>query len=154
MEYRIEYDTIMKIVEEEVSREGAQAYSEDGVSLYDSIKILSRDEAKKKRIMAEVLVLIKEQCNRFITDIEEPEDNAGEPDSFVFELDITERRSLGRELSIMTLLRSMTVNFFLNRYFVSKNQTDLASKYDSLALADVQTLTKILFTKRPPVYPA
>lgn len=154
MEYRIEYNTIMAIVEEEVSREGNQAYSEDGTSLYDAIKFISRDEAKKKRIMAEVLVLIKEQCNRFITDIEEPEDNADEPDSFVFELDITERRSLGRELSIMTLLRSMTVNFFLNRFFASKNNIDLASKYDSLAAIDVQTLTKILFTKRPPVYPA
>lgn len=154
MEYTIEYNKIMAIAEEEVSREGAQAYSEDGVSLYDAIRMVSRDEEKKKRLMSEVLVLIKEQCNRFIADAELMDEGEAEPTTISFELDITSRRSAGKELSIKTLLRSLTVNLFLNRFFVSKNQAELATKYDTLALADVQTLSKLLYTKLPPVYPA
>lgn len=154
MEYSITYDTIMAIVEEEVSREGNQAYSADGVSLYDAIRLVSRDEEKKKRLMAEVLVLIKEQCGRFIADAEQMDEGESEPNSINFYMDLSPRRSAGKELSIKTLLRSLTVNYWLNRFFVSKNQTDLASKYDALALADVQTLSKLLYTKLPPVYPA
>ena len=59
MEFKIEYDKIIAIVEEEVSREGAQAYSADGASLYDGIRMLSRDEDKKKRLMSEVLVSVR-----------------------------------------------------------------------------------------------
>ena len=47
----------------------------------------------------------------------------------------------------------MAVNFMLNKFFASKNQTDLAAKYDAQALADVQSLTKLLYEKLPPVYP-
>jgi hypothetical protein len=41
----------------------------------------------------------------------------------------------------------------LNKYFASKNNPDLASKYDAAALADVQTIAKLLYEKLPPVYP-
>ena len=154
MEFKIEYNTITTIAEEEVSREGAQAYSDDGVSLYDGIRMLSRDEEKKKRIMSEVLVLIKEQCNRFIchADLQEEDNDSDEETSLVIELDLTPRRAAGKTRSLTTLFRSMAVNFFLNRYFVSKNMSELAAKYDTLALADIQTLTKLLYTKLPPMF--
>ena len=57
MEYSIEYEKIMAVVEDEVSREGAQAYSEDGGSLYDALRILSRDAEKMKRTMSELMLL-------------------------------------------------------------------------------------------------
>lgn len=152
MQYKIEYDSIMTTIEEEVSREAAQAYSEDGGSLYDGIRMVSRDEEKKKRLMSEVLVVIKMQCNRFVKHAV-VQDSDSEPLSFVFELNLSPRRSTGKEQSLATVFRSMTVNFMLNKYFASKNQTELASKYDALALADVQTLTKMLYEKLPPVYP-
>jgi len=154
MQYKIEYDTIKPIVEEEVSREAAQAYAEDGGSLYDGIRMVSRDEDKLKRLMSEVLVTIKMQCNRFVrhTAVIGGED-AGEPLAFLFELELSLRRSIGKEESLMTVFRSMAVNFMLNKFFASKNQTDLAAKYDAQALADVQSLTKLLYEKLPPVYP-
>ena len=151
MQYKIEYDTIKPIIEEEISREGAQAYSDEGVSLYDGIRLISRDEAKMKRLMSEVLVAIKMQCNRFVKHADVVT-SPTEPLSFLFELDLSKRRSAGKEESLNTVFRSMTANFMLNKYFSSKNMTDLAAKYDSLALADVQTLTRLLYEKLPPVY--
>jgi hypothetical protein len=102
--------------------------------------------------MSEVLAVIKAQCNRFLKRAEVAEGD-GEPISFVFELDITPRRRAGKEESLQTLFRSLSVNLVLNRFFASKNLTDLAAKYDSFALADIQMMTKLLYEKLPPVYP-
>lgn len=154
MEYRITYDKIMEVVKEEVSREGNQAYSADGVSLYDAIRLLSRDEAKKKRLMSEVLVTIRTMCNRFIdhADIIEG-DPEYEQTGIILDLNMTLRRETGKVESLRTLFRSLTTNLFLNKYFLSKNQTELAAKYDDAAVADVQSLAKLLYEKLPPVYP-
>lgn len=155
MEFKIEYEKIMPIVEEEVSREGAQAYSADGVSLYDGIRMISRDEEKKKRLMSEVLVSIRTLCNRLIRHVAIIGDESDEEQtSFYFDLEMSPRREAGKGESLKTLFRSLAVNLFLNKYFASKNQVDLASKYDAAALADVQTIAKLLYEKLPPVYPA
>jgi hypothetical protein len=154
MEYQIDYDAIMAIVKEKVSKEAAQAYSEDGSSLYDGIRMTSRDIAEMKRIMPEVLAAIKMQCNRFIRHVALTDEVEGEPISLLFELELSPRRAVGKEHSLATLFRSMAVNYVLNKFFVYKNLSDLASKYDAKALADVQSLNKLLFEKLPPVYPA
>ena len=153
MEFKIEYDTIMAIAEEEVSREAAQAYSEDGTSLYDGLRMISRDEDKKKRMMSEVLVSIRILCNRLIKQVTTSSNSQDEATSFSFELEMSERREAGKGESLKTLFRSLAVSLFLNKYFASKNNTDLASKYDAAALSDVQTIAKLLYEKLPPVYP-
>lgn len=154
MEYEINYSEIIDIVKEEISREAAQAYSAEGVSLFDAIRWTSRDDNKSSRIMTEVLAVIKEQCNRFICCADLSKDNVkGEYKSLVFTLQTTPRRTEGREMSIATLLRSLAVNTFLNKYFVDKNQTESAAKYGELAVTDVKALTALLYTKMPPVYP-
>lgn len=153
MEFNIEYNTIMAIAEEEVSREAAQAYSEDGTSLYDGLRMISRDEDKKKRMMSEVLVSIRNLCNRLIKQVTTSSNSQDEATSFSFELEMSERREAGKGESLKTLFRSLAVSLFLNKYFASKNNADLASKYDAAALSDVQTIAKLLYEKLPPVYP-
>lgn len=154
MEFKIEYDKIIAIAAEDVSREGAQAYSDDGVSLYDAIRMVSRDEAKKKRLMSEVLVSVRILCNRLVRHVATiADDTKEEKTSFIFDLDMSPRRAAGKGESLKTSFRSLTVNLFLNKYFTSKNQTELASKYDAAALADVNTIAKLLYEKLPPVYP-
>ena len=154
MEFKIEYDKIIAVAAEDVSREGAQAYSDDGVSLYDAIRMVSRDEAKKKRLMSEVLVSVRVLCNRLIRHVATIADDTEEEEtSFIFDLEMSPRRAAGKGESLKTSFRSLTVNLFLNKYFTSKNQTDLASKYDAAALADVNTIAKLLYEKLPPVYP-
>ena len=143
----------MAIAEEEVSREAAQAYSEDGTSLYDGLRMISRDEDKKKRMMSEVLVSIRILCNRLIKQVTTSSNSQDEATSFSFELEMSERREAGKGESLKTLFRSLAVSLFLNKYFASKNNTDLASKYDAAALSDVQTIAKLLYEKLPPVYP-
>lgn len=153
MEFKIEYNTIMAIAEEEVSREASQAYSEDGTSLYDGLRMISRDEDKKKRMMSEVLVSIRNLCNRLIKQVTTSSNSQDEATSFSFELEMSERREAGKGESLKTLFRSLAVSLFLNKYFASKNNADLASKYDAAALSDVQTIAKLLYEKLPPVYP-
>lgn len=154
MEFRIDYDTIMAIAEDMVSREGNQAYSADGVSLYDGIRMVSRDEPTKKRLMSEVLVSIRVLCNRLVSHIDLDEDeNGAEQTSFNFILEMSQRRADGKLESLKTLFRSLTVSLFLNKYFASKNLTELAAKYDGAALSDVSTIAKLLYEKLPPVYP-
>ena len=154
MEFRIEYEAMMAIAEEMVSREGNQAYSEDGSSLYDAIRMVSRDEATKKRLMSEVLVSIRILCNRLVKHVALSEDMTSEEEtSFEFELEMSPRRAAGKGESLKTLFRSLTASLFLNKYFASKNQTELAAKYDAAALADVSTIAKLLYEKLPPVYP-
>jgi hypothetical protein len=154
MEFKIDYDKIIAIVEEKVSREAAQAYSADGASLYDGIRMISRDENEKKRMMSEVLVSVRILCNRLVRHVALIADEAEEEKtSFYFDLEMSPRREAGKGDSLKTAFRSLTVNLFLNKYFVSKNQTDLAAKYDSAALADVQNIAKLLYEKLPPVYP-
>lgn len=153
MKFNIEYNTIMAIAEEEVSREAAQAYSEDGTSLYDGLRMISRDEDKKKRMMSEVLVSIRILCNRLIKQVTTSSNSQDEETSFSFELEMSERREAGKGESLKTLFRSLAVSLFLNKYFASKNNADLASKYDAAALSDVQTIAKLLYEKLPPVYP-
>lgn len=153
MKFNIEYNAIMAIAEDEVSREASQAYSEDGTSLYDGLRMISRDEDKKKRMMSEVLVSIRILCNRLIKQVTTSSSSQDESTSFSFELEMSERREAGKGDSLRTLFRSLAVNLFLNKYFASKNNADLASKYDAAALADVQTIAKLLYEKLPPVYP-
>ena len=154
MEVKIECDKIIAIAAEDVSREGAQAYSDDGVSLYDAIRMVSRDEAKKKRLMSEVLVSVRVLCNRLVRHVATIADDTEEEEtSFYFDLEMSPRRAAGKGESLKTSFRSLTVNLFLNKYFTSKNQTELASKYDAAALADVNTIAKLLYEKLPPVYP-
>ena len=154
MEFNIEYNTIMAIAEEEVSREASQAYSEDGSSLYDGLRMISRDEEKKKRMMSEVLMSVRILCNRLIDHASIIEgESEEEQTSFCFSLDMSPRRAAGKGETLKTLFRSLTVNLFLNKYFASKNQVDLASKYDAAALVDVQTIAKQLYEKLPPIYP-
>jgi hypothetical protein len=154
MEFKIEYDKIIAIAAEDVSREGAQAYSADGVSLYDAIRMVSRDDAKKKRLMSEVLVSVRVLCNRLVRHVATIADDTEEEEtSFYFDLEMSPRRAAGKGESLKTSFRSLTVNLFLNKYFTSKNQMELASKYDAAALADVNTIAKLLYEKLPPVYP-
>jgi hypothetical protein len=76
-----------------------------------------------------------------------------EKTSFYFDLEMSPRRAAGKGESLKTLFRSLTVSLFLNKYFASKNNADLATKYDAAALADVQNIAKLLYEKLPPVYP-
>lgn len=44
MTYTIKTDTLQARIEREISRVAASSYSDDGVALYDSIKVTSRDK--------------------------------------------------------------------------------------------------------------
>lgn len=150
----LNYDELIVTIKEGISREASQAYTAEGVSLYDAIKWTSRDGDHSKRLMADVLALIKIQCERFVCDVDQEVDgDIGEVTTVVITFHDNFRRIGGREETINTLLRSLIVNAFLNKYFVGKNQTELAAKYGAMAEADIKSLNTLLFAKRQPIYP-
>jgi hypothetical protein len=53
MKIQFKISDILDIIKEDVSRLGARSYSEDGASLYDGIKITSRDEGVLSRTLEE-----------------------------------------------------------------------------------------------------
>lgn len=148
MKYTIEYDTIKPILEEEVSKEAKQAFSAEGVSQYDALKITSRDEDKNKRILVQALGVIKEQCNRFICCATFTEN----PPKLTFDLNVSTRRTMGREQIISTMLLNITVGLFLSKYFLAKNAAELSAKHGELAAAEIKSLSTLLYTKNPPMY--
>lgn len=148
MVYSIDYATVIDVVKEEVSKEASMAVNADGASLYDKLKITSRDEEKMKRLALGALVFIKEQCERFISRATIGEN----PISLNFTLNASTRRTSGRESSIQDLLQNICANTIIRKYFLSKNETDLSAKYEAIAAEDLSTLKRILYTKTPPSY--
>lgn len=149
MVYSIEYATLIKVVKEEVSREASMAVNADGASLYDKLKITSRDEEKLQRLTLGALAFVREQCSRFISRATLNADSL----KLEFTLEASTRRTFGRESSIKELLHNICVNTIVRKYFISKNESDLSVKYEAIAAEDLGTLKRILFTKTQPSYP-
>lgn len=66
MDYTIDFNAILPVVEEEVSRVASRSYSDDGSALYDGIKIVSRDEATLKRLLSDVTDVLLARFHDFV----------------------------------------------------------------------------------------
>lgn len=154
MDFELNYSELIEVIKDEIAREASQAYTSEGESLYESLRWVSRDDERSQRMMGEVLSGIKEQCNRFICCADFEADTTTDMyGTLTFDLVATQRRIAGREGSVSVLLRSLVTDMFLQKYFLGKNNTDLASKYNEMAVADIKSLSNLLYTKMPPTYP-
>jgi hypothetical protein len=79
MQYNVEYDTIKPIVEEEISRVATRSYVE-GSSLYDAIRVTSRDESTLERLFSDALTTIQTRFVEFVHCIVENELDFNLPD--------------------------------------------------------------------------
>ena len=66
MEYGITHEVLIELVKEEVSRIADRAYAEDGTSLYDAIRIIDKDSATIKRMIADASSVIFERFRDYI----------------------------------------------------------------------------------------
>lgn len=149
MEFKITESDLMAAVEEIISRAAARNYSEDGVALYDGLRLVSRDRNIMEKLVSEASAIMKGMCNRFLD--HERSDNTEDEIVLVFAL--SERRGRGKTDIIIPLVRSSLAELVVARYFTEKEQPELAAKHDSQAAADMQTLSHQLFTKLEPKYP-
>lgn len=66
MEYCITHEALIELVKEEVSRIADRAYAEDGTSLYDAIRIIDKDSATIKRMIADASSVIFERFRDYL----------------------------------------------------------------------------------------
>lgn len=66
MEYKIEHDTIMDIVKEEISRVASRSYSEDGSPLYDGLRLVSRDYDTLDRLLGDMFNTLVSRFRNFV----------------------------------------------------------------------------------------
>ena len=144
MEVTITLSDFNKALEEEISRIASGSYSDDGASLYDGLRMTSRDEAVMKRLRKEAKGAVQGAMMRFVSEVTESET------SIIFELDVTDRRVRGKENMIQELIESALAKLVISKYFSEKQQTELAAKFDTLAAADIQSLLTHLYTKPTP----
>lgn len=145
MQVTITYDNIVSLVKEEISKEASLAHSADGVSLYDKLKLTSRDDEKIIRLTLDAMSYIQDQCGRFIS-------SAEFGDAIVVTIEASTRRINGKESSVEHMLKSVVVNAIMRKYLLYKNETDLATKYETFITEEISNLKRTLFTKHPPIY--
>lgn len=69
MKYDIDFDKILPVVEEEVSRVASRSYSDDGSALYDGIRIVSRDEETLRRLHGDVTDVLLAKFHSFVASV-------------------------------------------------------------------------------------
>ena len=62
MYYVIDKDALYNRADEEISRVADEAYSEDGISLYDVVVLTERDKSMVKRYMDDAIDLLVRRC--------------------------------------------------------------------------------------------
>lgn len=144
MDIEITIKDFMDSVDEEIARVAAGSYSEDGAPLYDGMKKTSRDEAVMQRLLSEAVAVVQNSMSRFIEEVDTDED------SINFAFSTTDRRTRGKEGMIENLLKSSLAKVLISKYFLEKQQTEPATKFDTLAAADLQMLQNAIYTKTAP----
>lgn len=146
MDIEITIKDFMDTVDEEISRTAAVSYDENGAPLYDGLKKTSRDENTLKRILSEALAVLEGSIARFVECVEMTDEK------IVIEMNMTERRRRAKEHIVTTMINSSLAKLVIAKYFSEKKQTKLATEFDALAAADLQTLHKNLYEKSAPIY--
>lgn len=146
MDIQIVIKDFMDSVEEEISRIAAGSYSEDGAPLYDGMKKTSRDDGTMERLFSESLTTLKNALARFLEGSEQKDGKL----SIV--LAASGRRIRGKEDMIEDLVKSSLAKVLISKYFLEKQQTEQATKFDTLAAADLQALQNVIYTKSTPTY--
>lgn len=67
MDYQVNYNSIEAVIEEEVSRVAARSYSGEGVSLYDNIRLVSRDRNTLKRLLDDAVKVLLSRFRLFVS---------------------------------------------------------------------------------------
>ena len=72
------------------------------------------------------------------------------PESFSFEFDLSERRSINNSDALLTEMHNFTVEYALSKFYSDVNQSELSNKHSLLALDAGNNIDRILYTKQPP----
>lgn len=112
MEINFTIAELIDIINEDVSRYAARAYSEDGTSLYDGIKITSRDKGVQSRMLEERDARVRDILAFCLKDSE------GEADSLLYDLELGENVKSSTQTSLKVTLRKYLTEGVLFDWYV------------------------------------
>ena len=135
MKYIIDDNALMENVKEEISRVGLRSYSTEGISLYDGIKVTSRDNNTLNRIMSSLKTRIISRFRFFIDSSSDSIINFNLPD-----LPSGYDESIIQELN--TFLTMGVVAVWLEEKGVEESKNYLAR-----SLASLETAENLLTTR-------
>ena len=142
MEYGITHDTLLDLVKEEVSRIADRAYAEDGTSLYDAIRIIDRDSATIKRMIADASSVVFAKFRDYII----PPTTTSATPAETFNFDLPDMAEEQEEVAVEELRRFMqlqVVALWLRERYASEYENYLAR-----ATAALDKAARALFTRK------
>ena len=141
MEIKFNISDLIDIINEEVDRLAARSYSEDGGSLYDGIKITSRDARVQERIFEERDARLRSFLT-FCLGETEREDNEGGETYLIYNI-----KEQGMKLPSLSSVRVL-----LRKYLVDSVLYDWYTKHNipsTITIDDIEALeSKIVCTLR------
>ena len=147
MDISISKKDVMDSLEREISRAAAGSYAADGTSLYDGLRITSRDSEVMTALMDEALAVLLSALHRFM--------NAhvtANTLNISLTLEMSERRARAKIDIVPPLVIAFLVKVIISKYFSEKQNQEQAERFDKFAAADMLTLQKSLFEKSAPKF--
>lgn len=105
------------------------------------------------RDVAEVGSSLSRLLHRYLVDYyqEEASNNDTLPESLVFELNLSERRLLGKAQPLADAMHQYMVHYTLAKYYATVNATDLSNKHSTLTQDAATQIEDLILTKKPPL---
>ena len=104
------------------------------------------------RCLGEGLGAVRHRCIRFLKEeITEHSDNLSYlPDTFTFNLSLSERRAIGKNEPLTRAMHSLVVEYALAKFYSDVSQIELSNKHSALAINAGNEIDDLLYTKLPP----
>jgi hypothetical protein len=138
--YYVNKNKMLPLIEREVSRVAASAYSEEGVPLYDAIRITSRDEDTLKDMIDDAMTAMLTKLSDITT-----------LSSGFFEFDIPEERTH----DIMTIGKAIDRFIVMNvcAAWMLQKYSAKAEEYGARSTDAINKVERLLQEKLPPIPP-
>ena len=105
------------------------------------------------RCIAEVGSSLSRLLHRYLVDYfqDEASNNDTLPESLVYELNLSERRLLGKAQPLADAMHQYVVHYTLAKYYATVNATDLSNKHSTLTQDASKQIEDLILTKKPPM---
>ena len=79
------------------------------------------------------------------------DDQLAIPESFVYDLALSERRAEGKAQPLTDYMHNFVVHLTLSRFYSAVSQQELSNIHSQLALDTAGLLEEMIYTKKPPL---
>ena len=104
-------------------------------------------------LILRVASTLNHRLRRFLRESyqEENDNRQAIPEAFVFDLDVTDRRSDNLGQSLTDAMHNYVVHYTLSKYYADVSQGELSNKHSAEAIEYGNLIDRIIYTKQPPI---